>query len=174
MVQPPRRLGRPNELAASAARRRSAGRGRSASDADAHRSANFVCAAPRSGWRAASLKWLRRVDPALHGDRRPAVTGDRHGGTQCSPRTSAADAAKRPDRRPNSSSSGVHEDPNLTLALSFSAIIAKQKPPKWPMFCGCLSASSTWPRVTPQGQVILGSPLTFAIVLRGVARWCLG
>ena len=43
------------------------------------------------------------------------------------------------------------------------------------MFCGWLSASSTSPRMTrPEGNVILGSPLTFAIMLRGVARWCFG
>ncbi|WP_027332333.1 adenylate/guanylate cyclase domain-containing protein [Mycolicibacterium tusciae] len=66
-------------------------------------------------------------------------------------------------------------DPNLTLALTFSAIIAKHETAE---MAEVLRLSQRIIDLADgdatKGNVILGSPLTFGIVLRGVARWCLG
>jgi adenylate cyclase len=66
-------------------------------------------------------------------------------------------------------------DPTLTLALSFSVMLAKHETAemtdvlKWAEYAIGLAAGDP-----TKGNLILGSPLTFAIVLRGVARWSLG
>ncbi len=67
------------------------------------------------------------------------------------------------------------DDPNLTLALSFSAIIAKHETAEMAEVLRLSQRMIDVAEGDPtKGNVILGSPLTFAIVLRGVARWCLG
>ena len=66
-------------------------------------------------------------------------------------------------------------DPTLTLALSFSAIIAKHETAEMADVLRLSQRMIDLAEGDPtKGNIILGSPLTFAIVLRGVARWCLG
>ena len=66
-------------------------------------------------------------------------------------------------------------DSALTLALSFSAIIAKHETAEMAQVLRLAQRMIDLADGDPtKGNVILGSPLTFAITLRGVARWCLG
>jgi adenylate cyclase len=66
-------------------------------------------------------------------------------------------------------------DPTLTVALSFSAIIAKHETAEMADVLRSAQRIIDLAEGDPtKGNVILGSPLTFAIMLRGVARWCLG
>jgi adenylate cyclase len=66
-------------------------------------------------------------------------------------------------------------DPTLTVALSFSAIIAKHETAEMADVLRLAQRVIDLAEGDPtKGNVILGSPLTFAIMLRGVARWCLG
>jgi adenylate cyclase len=66
-------------------------------------------------------------------------------------------------------------DPTLTLALSFAVMLAKHETAEmtdvlqWAEYAIDLAAGDP-----TKGNLILASPLTFAIVLRGVARWSLG
>jgi adenylate cyclase len=66
-------------------------------------------------------------------------------------------------------------DSTLTVALSFAAMLAKHETAEmtdilqWAERVIDLAAGDP-----AKGNLILGSPLTFAIVLRGVARWSLG
>jgi adenylate cyclase len=67
------------------------------------------------------------------------------------------------------------DDPTLTVALSFSAIIAKHETAEMFEVLRLSQRVIDLAEGDPnRGNVILGSPLTFAIMLRGVARWCLG
>ena len=67
------------------------------------------------------------------------------------------------------------DDPTLTLALSFSAIIAKHETAEMADVLRLAQRVIDLAGGDPtKGNVILGSPLTFGIVLRGVARWSLG
>jgi adenylate cyclase len=67
------------------------------------------------------------------------------------------------------------DDPTLTVALAFSAIIAKHETAEMDEVLRLSQRIIDLAKGDPtKGNVILGSPLTFAIVLRGVARWCLG
>jgi adenylate cyclase len=66
-------------------------------------------------------------------------------------------------------------DPTLMLALSFSAIIAKHETAEMDEVLRLSQRIIELAEGDPtKGNVIVGSPLTFAIVLRGVARWGLG
>jgi adenylate cyclase len=66
-------------------------------------------------------------------------------------------------------------DPTLTVALSFSAMIAKHETAEMADVLQLAQRVVDLAAGDPtKGNVILGSPLTFAIMLRGVARWCLG
>jgi adenylate cyclase len=66
-------------------------------------------------------------------------------------------------------------DPILTVALSFSAIIAKHETGEMTDVLRLAQRIIDLAEGDPtKGNFILGSPLTFAIMLRGVARWCLG
>jgi adenylate cyclase len=66
-------------------------------------------------------------------------------------------------------------DPTMTVALSFSAIIAKHETAEMADVLRLAQRVIDLAEDDPtRGNVILGSPLTFAIMLRGVARWCLG
>jgi adenylate cyclase len=66
-------------------------------------------------------------------------------------------------------------DPMMTVALSFSAIIAKHETAEMAEVLRLAQRVIDLAGDDPtMGNVILGSPLTFAITLRGVARWCLG
>ncbi len=66
-------------------------------------------------------------------------------------------------------------DPTLTVALSFSAIIAKHETAEMADVLRLAERVIDLAEGDPtRGNIILGSPLTFAIMLRGVARWCLG
>jgi adenylate cyclase len=66
-------------------------------------------------------------------------------------------------------------DPTMTVALSFSAIIAKHETAEMADVLRRAQRVIDLAEDDPtRGNVILGSPLTFAIMLRGVARWCFG
>jgi adenylate cyclase len=66
-------------------------------------------------------------------------------------------------------------DPTMTVALSFSAIIAKHETAEMAEVLRLAQRVIDLAEDDPtKGNVILGSPLTFAIMLRGVARWCFG
>ncbi len=66
-------------------------------------------------------------------------------------------------------------DPTLTVALSFAAIIAKHETGEMAVVLRLAQRVIDLAEDDPsRGNVILGSPLTFAIMLRGVARWCFG
>lgn len=66
-------------------------------------------------------------------------------------------------------------DPTLTVALSFAAIIAKHETAEMADVLRLAQRVIDLAEDDPtRGNVILGSPLTFAIMLRGVARWCFG
>jgi adenylate cyclase len=63
----------------------------------------------------------------------------------------------------------------LTVALSFSAIIAKHETGEMNDVLRLAQRIIDLADGDPtKGNVVVGSPLTFAIMLRGVARWCLG
>jgi adenylate cyclase len=66
-------------------------------------------------------------------------------------------------------------DPTMTVALSFAAIIAKHETAEMADVLRLAQRVIDLAEDDPtRGNVILGSPLTFAIMLRGVARWCFG
>lgn len=69
----------------------------------------------------------------------------------------------------------VIADPIVTVALSFSAIIAKHETAEMDVVLRQAQRIIDLADGDPtKGNLILGSPLTFAIMLRGVARWSLG
>jgi adenylate cyclase len=66
-------------------------------------------------------------------------------------------------------------DPTMTVALSFAAIIAKHETAEMADVLRLAQRVIDLAEDDPtRGNVILGSPLTFAIMLRGVAQWCFG
>ena len=66
-------------------------------------------------------------------------------------------------------------DPTMTVGLSFGAIFIKMETADWPE---ALRWSQTVIDLADgdagKGNLIIGSPLAFALASRGVARWCLG
>src|SRR2546425_2218566 len=66
-------------------------------------------------------------------------------------------------------------DPTSTVALSFTAMLAKQETGEMTEVLRLAQQVIELADGDPaKGNLVFPSPLTFAIGMRGVARWCLG